>query len=140
MIFLGSDHAGFDLKQKIIAYLAACSLPYQDGGTYNHEPCDYPDIAKSVCHQLLVQPQAKGILICGTGIGMSIAANRYQHIRAAVCNKGEKDAYFARAHNDANILCLGARLVDEDQALLIIRAFLHTPFENGRHQTRLDKI
>jgi ribose 5-phosphate isomerase B len=139
-IYIAADHAGYPLKQSIIHFLESRALLYSDLGTSNEQSVDYPIFARKVRRAILEDPQAVGILVCGTGIGMSIMANRYPGIRAAVCNDGERSAYFARLHNNANILCLGARLLSAQQALPIVETFLHTPFEGGRHQMRIDLI
>ena len=135
-IFIAADHAGFDLKQRTIQLYSQ----FINLGTFNSDSIDYPDYAHLLCQKLENDKISLGILICGTGIGMSIAANRHSYIRAAVCNEGSKSAQLARAHNNANVLCLGARLIDTDTALDTIKVFLVTPFEGGRHQVRIDKI
>ena len=141
---MASDHAGFELKQCIIqSYSQFNDLAYSqfiDLGTHDGCSVDYPDYAHLLCQQLRDDQTSLGILICGTGIGMSIVANRHPHIRAAVCNEGSRSAQLARAHNNANVLCLGARLIDTKTALASIDVFLTTSFEGGRHQNRIDKI
>lgn len=137
-IHLGSDHAGFFLKTIIIKELEKLGYSVEDHGTNSEDSCDYPLIAREVC-QKIAQDQSIGILICGTGIGMSIAANRYRNIRAALCSN-ELQARMARRHNDANILCLGARVTGSELALAIMAAFLESSFDGGRHQRRLEQL
>ena len=139
-VAIGSDHGGFFYKQKIIEYLKSRNIPYTDVGTYTREACDYPKIAHDVA-ELVISGQAnRGILICGTGIGMSIAANKVRGIRAALCG----DTYSARvsrAHNNANVLCLGERVIGEHLALDIVDIWLKSAFENGsRHARRVSMI
>jgi ribose 5-phosphate isomerase B len=139
-IFLGCDHAGFALKKEIISLLQDLSLPMQDLG------CDcegisvhYPVYAHKVVQAILAQPGSRGILVCGTGLGMSIAANRYQGIRAALCQE-LYTARMSRLHNDANLLVIGGRIVGPGLAREIVNVWLHTSFEGGRHQERLNLI
>lgn len=138
-VAIGCDHGGFKYKQKILDYLKARNIEYTDVGTYTPEACDYPDIARNVT-ELVISGQAdRGILVCGTGIGMSITANKTRGIRAALCG----DTYSARvsrAHNNANVLCLGERVVGEHLALDIVDIWLKTGFEGGRHKRRVDII
>lgn len=140
MIALGSDHGGFELKQEIKKYLEKTGTAYKDFGSYTEEAADYPDYSKKVAEAILSGECDKGILICGTGIGISIAANRNKGIRAALCT----DCFMAEAtrlHNDANILALGGRVVGTGLALKIVDTFLNTEFsEDERHQTRISKI
>ena len=140
MIAVGSDHAGFELKQELLRHLKERGFETTDYGTYSEQSCDYPDYARKVA-DAVVQGQAQtGLLVCGTGIGMSIAANKVKGIRAAVLS----DAFSARAtreHNDANILCLGARVVDTQTAVKLLDIFLDTPFSNGEnHVRRISKL
>lgn len=137
-IYIASDHAGFDLKSSIIPTLEASGATVIDLGTSAATSCNYPDFAHALCRKVL-ETGARGILICGTGIGMSIAANRHQGIRAALCTH-EFHARACRQHNDANVLCLGARVTGEGLAAELAQLFLSTPFEGGRHQTRIDLI
>ena len=137
-IAIGSDHRGFGLKQKIIKMLADSGYNYEDFGCYNEEPVDYPDIALEVARAVIRGGFERGILICSTGIGMSIAANKIKGIRAALCCN-VFSALRARRHNDANILCLGAEVI-KDGYDEIVSSFLTVEFEGGRHQRRLDKI
>lgn len=136
-VAVGSDHRGFKLKEEVIRLVADMGHEAQDFGAYDIQSVDYPDIAQAVGQQVAGGAFERGILICGTGIGMSIAANKIKGIRAALCC----DAFMAeraRLHNDANVLCLGAaRTVDVSE---IVRVFLTTGYEGGRHQRRLDKI
>jgi ribose 5-phosphate isomerase B len=137
-IFAGSDHGGFILKNAIVAHLAAQGVQVEDLGVYSEETCDYPRIAQSVCRALLAR-HGHGILICGTGLGMSIAANRRRGIRAALCTQ-EAHARLARAHNNANVLCLGQRITARELALSLVDIFLDTDYEGGRHDRRLAMI
>ncbi|MDY5486627.1 MAG: ribose 5-phosphate isomerase B [Desulfovibrio sp.] len=137
-IHIGCDHAALDLKNIIIRQLEERGLTVTDHGTYTPESCDYPDIAHDVA-QAVEKENGTGILLCGTGIGMSMAANHHKGIRAALCTT-ELHAKFARRHNDANILCLGARMTGVELAKAIVEAFLTTGFEGGRHKRRIDKI
>lgn len=137
-IHIGCDHAALDLKNIIIRQLEERGLTVTDHGTYTPESCDYPDIAHDVA-QAVEKENGTGILLCGTGIGMSMAANHHKGIRAALCTT-ELHAKFARKHNDANILCLGARMTGVELAKAIVEAFLTTGFEGGRHKRRIDKI
>lgn len=137
-IFLGSDHAGYELKQFLTAELQALGHTVIDKGCHSKESCDYPHFAREVC-QAVLKDNAPGILICGTGLGMSMAANRIPGIRAALCTV-EIMARLARRHNNANVLCMGERIVGRELALAIALAFLDTDFEGGRHQRRVDQI
>lgn len=140
MIAIGSDHGGFLLKQEIIKYLEDNNIQYTDYGCYNTDSCDYPDFAKKVCNSIIEENCDKGILICGTGIGISIAANKVKGIRAALCH----DCFSAaatREHNDANVLALGGRIIGAELALRIVDIFLNTEFSNEeRHINRINKI
>lgn len=140
MIAVGSDHAGFELKQKVMAHLREKGWEYKDYGTYTTDSCDYPDYAEKVCQAIINGEADKGILICGTGIGISIAANRHHEIRAALCG----DCFSAEAtrqHNDANVLALGARIVAEGHACKIVDTFFETEFSNGaNHVRRISKL
>ena len=138
-VFLGSDHAGVALKTALAAHLTAAGHSVADLGPADTASVDYPHFAKAVCQKVLETPGAAGILICGTGIGMSIAANRIPGIRAALC-LNEYLARMTRLHNDANVLCLGERVVGTGLAASIADAFLGTAFEGGRHQRRVDLI
>mgnify|MGYP000140784507 CR=1 FL=1 len=135
-IFCGSDHAGLSLKKLCIHHLKALGWGCTDVGTDSTASCDYPLFAAKVCREVLEHDQL-GLLVCGTGLGMSMTANRFPFIRAALCTN-ELMARMARKHNKANILCLGSRIIGEDLALGIVDAFVHTDFEHGRHQKRID--
>jgi ribose 5-phosphate isomerase B len=138
-IALGCDHRGLELKQAIIGLLDELGHDYQDFGGYNTDPVDYPDIAKQVAEAVASGEFDQGILICSSGIGMSIAANKVRGIRAALCCT-TFGAERARRHNDANVLCLGQDTLDIASALDIVRVYLSTTFEGGRHLRRLEKI
>lgn len=137
-ILLGSDHAGYELKEYLKGELEILNWTVQDFGAHSHDSCDYPLIAHALCGKV-VETRFPGILICGTGIGMSIAANRHPDIRAALCGD-EFQARMSRRHNNANVLCLGARVTGVGLALSITAAFLESSFEGGRHQRRLDQL
>ena len=137
-IIIGSDHGGFNLKQAIIEHLKNNGLDVVDLGCYNAESCDYPVIAKAVAEKVLAD-SSRGILVCGTGIGVSITANRYKGIRASHCTD-TFTARMTRMHNDSNILCLGERITGVGLALDIVDIWLNTSFEGGRHQKRIDMI
>ncbi|MES2252351.1 MAG: ribose 5-phosphate isomerase B [Pseudomonadota bacterium] len=139
MIYIASDHAGFDLKTALIQHISNAGYGVTDKGSFSTDAVDYPDYAQKVTTQLLAEPSACGILICGTGIGMSIAANRSPHIRAALCQTAA-EAHLARAHNNANILCLGARIITKDAAALCVDAFLTAQFESSKHAARVQKL
>jgi len=138
-IFLSSDHGGFELKEKIKGFLIDNNFEYEDLGCSSLEPVDYPDFAKLLSKKIKDKNGSKGILFCGTGIGISMAANRFPHIRAALCTSVEM-ASKSRKHNDANVLALGGRILEDKLALEIVKEFLHTDFEAGRHSLRVDKI
>jgi ribose 5-phosphate isomerase B len=140
MIALGSDHAGFDYKERLKKLLDEIGKPYQDYGTSSPDSVDYPDFAHLVSKAVASGKSQRGILICGTGIGMSIVANKHSGIRAAVC-ESVASAKLSRSHNDANILCLGARITSWETAEEIVKTFLTTPFSGGeRHINRIQKI
>lgn len=138
-IAIGCDHGGFQLKTAIIQYLKDKGFAYQDFGTYSEQSCDYPDIAIAVAEAVAANDFDRGILICGTGIGIGIAANKVPGIRAALCHD-TFSAHASREHNDANILTMGQRVIGPGLALDIVDIWLHTAFEGGRHQRRIDKI
>ena len=138
MLIIGSDHGGYELKEQICDFLEGKNIKFNDLGTYSTDSVDYPDIAKQVC-QDVVKSQGKGILICGTGIGMSMAANKVKGIRAALC-ANIYDSKMARKHNNANVLCLGGRVIGKELAFHIVEVFLNTQFESGRHKRRVNKI
>lgn len=140
MLFIASDHAGVELKHLLTQYLTNQQIHFEDLGVHTKNNVDYPDIADTLCNKIAKNYKSnRGILICGSGIGMSIAANRYYNIRAALCT----DPYMAsvaRKHNDANVLCLGARVIGIGVAETIVMTFLHESFEGGRHHTRIQKL
>ncbi|MBT4880158.1 MAG: ribose 5-phosphate isomerase B [Alphaproteobacteria bacterium] len=139
-IAIGSDHAGFELKEKLLKDLIANGYSVTDCGTKNGSTSvDYPDYAHKVSELITNGTVTRGILVCGTGIGMSIAANRHASIRAAMCQSCTA-ARLSRSHNDANILTLGARIIGEEVAKDCITTFLETPFEGERHQSRIEKL
>jgi ribose 5-phosphate isomerase B len=138
-IAIGCDHAGFCLKESLVEDLKACGYDVQDYGAFSTDSVDYPDIARAVAEAIASGQFGNGILICGTGIGMSIAANKIKGIRAAACSE-PYSARMAKLHNDANIICMGSRVVGQGLALEIAEAFLDTQFEGGRHKRRVDKI
>jgi len=138
-IFIASDHAGFNLKGQIIAHLQAQNMSVTDLGPENNQSVDYPDFGYRLAAALRNSPEARGIAICGSGIGISIAANRYHWVRAALVHD-VTNARLARAHNDANVIALGERVTGIVQALDCVDAFLSSPFEGGRHQKRIDKL
>lgn len=138
-VAIGCDHGGLDLKETVISVLKEMQIEYEDMGTYDRNSCDYPDFAEKVADAVAAGRFDQGILICGTGIGMSIAANKVPGIRAALCGD-VYSARMARAHNNANILCLGARVVGPGLAADIVRAYLTGSFEGGRHARRVEKL
>ena len=137
-ILIGSDHGGYKLKQEIIKYLNELGLAVEDCGSYSEESCDYPDIAQDVAKKVLLTGK-RAILVCGTGIGMSIAANRFKGIRASHCTD-TFTARMTRMHNDSNILCLGERITGAGLALDIVEIWLNTDFQGGRHERRISKL
>ena len=138
-IFLSSDHGGFDLKECIKDFLKNNDYDFEDLGCDSLNPVDYPDHAKALAKKLIINNQFRGILFCGTGIGISMAANRFSHIRAALCTNVEM-ASKSRKHNNANVLALGGRILKKSLAIDIVKEFLNTEFENGRHTLRVNKI
>ena len=139
MIALGADHGGYELKESIKKYLDEKGVEYKDFGTYTPESVDYAAIAQRTCLSVVNGECEKAILCCGTGIGISMAANKVKGIRAACCSD-YFSAKFTRLHNDANILCMGGRVVGAGLALEMVEVFLTTEFEGGRHQRRVDQI
>ena len=140
MIAVGCDHAGYELKNELIRHLKDRGYEVTDLGTYSADSCDYPDYAKKVCEEVVSGRAEKGLLVCGTGIGMSIAANKVRGIRAAVLSD-EFSAQATREHNDANVLCLGARGLDTERAVKLLDIFLDTPFSEGaNHIRRISKL
>ncbi len=138
-VAIGCDHRGFALKELIMPFLQSADHSYQDFGCYSTDPVDYPDIAQKVGEAVASGNFVQGILICNNGIGMSIAANKIKGIRAALCRSAFA-AQRARQHNDANVLCLGGENMDTKPALEIVKTFLSTDFEGGRHVQRVNKI
>jgi len=138
-IAIGADHGGYNLKQHIAEFLIAQGHRVEDLGTHRQESVDYPDIAAQVARAVAAREAERGIIVCGTGIGVSMAANKIRTIRAALCTNRYM-ARMAREHNDAQILCLGERVLGVGLALEIVQAFLDTEFSRGRHARRVDKI
>lgn len=140
LVFMGSDHAGFKAKEELKAGLSKDEFDITDLGCFSEEPCDYPDIAREVGEKIQEHPEAKGILICGSGIGVSIAANKIHGVRAALITSVEL-AELSRQHNNANVLAMGARTTDIDTIKKITDKFLHTDFDDEeRHLRRVEKI
>ncbi|HHV32065.1 ribose 5-phosphate isomerase B [Caproiciproducens sp. LBM24188] len=139
MIVLGADHGGVKLKEAIKKYLDEQNIAYKDFGTFDENSVDYAPIASRVANAIVDGEAERGFLCCGTGIGMSIAANKVKGIRASVCSD-PFSAEMTRRHNNANILCLGGRVINEEKAVELAKIFLNTPFEGGRHQRRIDQI
>ena len=138
-IVIGCDHAACDLKSKVIDHVKEKGYDVIDVGTYTSDSCNYPDYAHAACVKIQNGEAALGILICGTGIGMSMAANKHKGIRAAACSD-TFSARLTREHNDANILCFGARVVGEGLAMDLVDAYLDAKFMGGKHQTRVDML
>ncbi len=138
-VALGSDHAGFDLKERIKGYLTELGVEVEDLGTHSSESVDYPDYAEKVALEVRDGEADNGILMCGTGIGMCIAANKVEGIRAVQTDNPDF-VRLSRQHNDANVLCLSGRFTDPEKARELVKLWLDTPFEGGRHQRRVEKI
>lgn len=138
-IFISSDHAGFKLKEEIKSHLLKKKLSFQDLGPFNDDRVDYPDYAHKVARKVKSNKSNVGILVCGSGMGMNIAANRHKNIRAAQCFN-LKSTKLSRLHNDANIITLGSRLLTKKLAINCVNTFLNTKFEGGRHSKRIKKI
>jgi ribose 5-phosphate isomerase B len=138
-IVIGSDHRGVEIKRRLLALIRSMGHEVLDVGTEGAESVDYPDFAYEVAKRVGKGEMERGLLICGTGIGMSISANKVRGVRAAVC-QDVLTAEMSRRHNDANVLCLSADLLGEDQMMQMIRIWLETPFEGGRHARRIEKI
>jgi ribose 5-phosphate isomerase B len=136
-ICIGSDHGGFELKEKISSYLRAQAFAFQDIGTHSNDSVDYPTYALQVAHAVASGEAQRGILVCGTGLGMSIAANRVPGIRAVVVSD-VFTAHLSREHNDSNVLCLGGRIIGPDLAIAIVREWIDTKFAGGRHTRRIE--
>lgn len=139
MIAIGGDHSSLQLKQEIMKHLESQGIEYKDFGTYTEASCDYPDIAKTVCAAIKSGECEKGILICGTGLGISMSANKIKGIRCALCHD-YFSAKYTRLHNDSNIIAFGARVIGPGLALQLLDIFLNTPFEGGRHAVRVEKM
>jgi ribose 5-phosphate isomerase B len=138
-IFISSDHAGFKLKEEIKSHLLKKKISFKDLGPFNDDRVDYPDYAHKVARKVKTNKNNVGILVCGSGMGMNIAANRHKNIRAAQCFN-LKSTKLSRLHNDANIITLGSRLLNKKLALNCVNTFLNTKFEGGRHIKRIKKI
>ena len=140
MIAIGCDHGGFHLKQEVVKYLENKGIKFIDCGTHSEASVDYPDYAKAACSKITAGECEAGILICGTGIGISMVANKQKGIRAALCNE-PLSAQLTRQHNNANVLCLGGRIIGAELALAIVDAFMNTPFSGEqRHIKRINLI
>ena len=139
MIYIGADHGGYLLKEEIKKYLDEIQVEYQDLGTFSEESVDYPEIAKDVCKKVQENEESKGILICRSGYGMAMVANKFKRIRCAPCFN-EQSAKFSRLHNNTNVLSIGADYVTTNQAICILRMWLATEFEGGRHKNRIDLL
>ena len=139
MIAIGSDHGGFALKEEIKKHLDEKKIPYEDFGAYSTESVDYAPIAAKAARYVASGQADFGVLICSTGIGISMAANKVKGVRAALCTN-EYCAEMTRRHNNANILCMGGKVVDQQTAIKLLDIFLHTEFEGGRHQRRIEQI
>lgn len=138
-VILGADHGGYELKEQIKSHLCERGFSVLDVGTYSAESCDYPIFASRLCRGILEGKAELGILVCGTGVGMSIAANKHRGIRACCCSD-LFSAEMTRRHNNSNVLCLGGRVVDTETGLALADKFIDTEFEGERHQRRLDLI
>lgn len=138
-IALAADHGGFSLKEEVRAHLDELGIPYKDFGCFNGESCDYPDMALPACDAVVSGECDKALLFCGTGVGISMSANKVKGIRACCCSDAFS-AEYTRRHNDANALCMGGRVVGPGLACQLVDLFLNTPFEGGRHQRRIDKL
>lgn len=139
MIVIGADHGGYKLKEEIKRYLDEKEIKYEDKGTFSEESVDYPLIAKEVAKEVSTKKADIGILVCRSGIGMAMVANKFKGVRCAPCYQ-EQTAKFARMHNNANMLALGADYITVNEAICIVRQFLATPFEGGRHEARINLI
>lgn len=138
-IAIGSDHAGYLLKEEIKKHFTENEIEYKDYGTFKMDSCDYPEFAYKVSQAVVTEDANLGILICGTGIGMCMTANKTKGIRAARV-QDEETAKLSRLHNDANVLCLGGRITSAEKAIKIVNIWMNTSFEGGRHQNRLNLI
>jgi len=138
-IIMGCDHAAYPLKEKVKEYLSGRGIDVEDVGTDSEKSVDYPEFGKKVASMVSNSNFKRGILLCGTGIGMSMVANKFSHVRAALCTE-PFSAEMSRRHNDSNVLVMGGRLTGETLALEIVRVWLETPFDGGRHQERLNQF
>ena len=138
-IIIGSDHAAYDLKEKIKEFLVDRGIDIEDAGSHSKDSVDYPDFGIKVASMVSTGKFERGILMCGTGIGMSMVANKFPHVRAALCSD-LFSAIMSRRHNNSNILVLGGRVVGDALAMEMVKAWLETPFDGGRHQLRIDKF
>ena len=138
-IALAADHGGYELKEAVRRHLEEQHIPYKDFGSYTGESCDYPDMAEAACRAVVAGQCDKALLFCGTGVGISMSANKINGIRACCCSDAFS-AEFTRRHNDANALCMGGRVVGPGLAIYLVDLFLKTPFEGERHQRRVDKM
>lgn len=138
-LLLGADHAGFELKEHVKRFLESLGHVVLDEGTHSEESVDYPLFAQAVCRRLLANEADRAVLVCGSGVGMSMSANRFNGIRAVLCT-GLYIARYSRLHNDANVLCLPGRLMGKGLAEEVVRTWLETPFEGGRHQRRVEEM
>jgi ribose 5-phosphate isomerase B len=139
-VHIASDHGGYLLKEAMVKVLEEWQVPLTDWGVGDETAVDYPDILINPIQALAQDPHAMGCFLCGSGIGASILANRFSHIRAALVNDSPQTAQLSRAHNNANVVCMGGRIVGLDKGITILQAFLTTPFQGERHQRRLEKI
>lgn len=138
-VALAADHGGFELKEAVRLHLEEIGVPYKDFGSHTGEACDYPDMAQAACRAVVAGECGKALLFCGTGVGISMSANKIKGIRACCCSDAFS-AEYTRRHNDANALCMGGRVVGPGLGIYLTDVFLNTPFEGGRHQRRVDKL
>ena len=138
-VALAADHGGYELKEAIRKHLDEIGAAYKDFGSYTGEACDYPDMAEAACRAVVAGECDKALLFCGTGVGISMSANKIRGIRACCCSDAVS-AEYTRRHNDANALCMGGRVVGPGLGIYLVDLFLNTPFEGGRHQRRIDKM
>ena len=138
-VALAADHGGYELKEAIRKHLDEIGVAYKDFGSYTGEACDYPDMAEAACRAVVAGECDKALLFCGTGVGISMSANKIRGIRACCCSDAFS-AKYTRRHNDANALCMGGRVVGPGLGIYLVDLFLNTPFEGGRHQRRIDKM
>lgn len=138
-VALAADHGGYELKEAIRKHLDEIDVAYKDFGSYTGEACDYPDMAEAACRAVVAGECDKALLFCGTGVGISMSANKIRGIRACCCSDAFS-AEYTRRHNDANALCMGGRVVGPGLGVYLVDLFLNTPFEGGRHQRRIDKM